>query len=214
MRPDFPRGPAWVPLLRGTGGEQKSGSEEARVDGSDTGAATLATRGKASRLARVLDVLAILLVAAAIWRFLVAPRLFAPETRPAPVPNVHMRLMSGGTFDPAQARGHVVFLDFWASWCEPCKQSIPLVKQYQIAHPSALVYSVDAGETVATVERFARSEGMRRVGFDPDLVIADAFGVKGFPTMIVIGRDGKIHARWFGFDPLIEQQMTRAAREF
>jgi len=166
------------------------------------------------RFARIVDLAAIALIALAAWKFLVAPHFFAPRFVPIPAPALTLPLEGGGTFDLAKARGKVVFLDFWASWCEPCKMSIPLIEQYKAAHPQALVYSVDAGETESVAARYAQRAKMRRVAFDPNMKAADAFGVDVFPTMIVIGRDGKEHAKWIGFNPLIEHDMAHAAGEF
>lgn len=166
------------------------------------------------RFARIADIAAIALIVLAAWKFLIAPRFFAPRFVPVPAPALTLPLEGGGSFNPAKARGQVVFLDFWASWCEPCKMSIPLIEQYKAAHPDALVYSVDAGEAENVAERYARSAKMRRVAFDPNMKAADAFGVAVFPTMIVIGRDGKEHAKWIGYNPLIEHEMARAASEF
>ena len=163
---------------------------------------------------RIVDAIAILLIAYAVWRFFVAPRLFGTALLAVPAPAVTLHLMDGGSFDLAKARGNVVFLDFWASWCEPCKLSIPLIERYKTEHPQALVFSVDAGEQAAVAERYARSTKMRRVALDPQMKVSDAFGVGVFPTMVVIGRDGKERAKWVGFNPLIARDMSRAAAQF
>jgi hypothetical protein len=92
--------------------------------------------------------------------------------------------------------------------------SIPLIEEYKTTHPQALVYSVDAGEAESIAARYARSAKMQRVAFDPNMKAADSFGVDVFPTMIVIGRDGKQHAKWIGFNPLIERDMALAAKQF
>lgn len=180
-----------------------------RVNGSEPAPAS-----KTRRIGRFFDALAVLLIALAAWKFFIQPRFFMSQIAPTPVPDVHLQLMGGRTFDLASARGHVVFLDFWASWCEPCKQSIPLIEDYKAKHPNALVFSVNGGETKAAAEKYARSAGMRRVAFDPQMTVTDAFRVNVFPTMIVIGKDGKERAKWVGFNPLIESDMGRAAQKF
>ncbi|MGH7662553.1 MAG: TlpA family protein disulfide reductase [Vulcanimicrobiaceae bacterium] len=154
------------------------------------------------------------MIVAALWKFFLGPRIFTGRSAVVQAPQVRVPLMGGGTFDLAAARGHVVFFDFWASWCEPCKQSIPLIEHYKALHPDALVYSVDGGESVATAKRYASAAKMRRVAFDPDLKVSDAFGVSVFPTMIVIGRDGKERAKWIGFNPQIQDEMARAAHQY
>lgn len=173
-----------------------------------------AARGRGKSWGRVLDVLAILLIAFAVWKLFVAPRIFVGKEAAVPAPAVALPLLGGGTFELARQRGHVVFLDFWASWCEPCKLSIPLIEHYKSTHPDALVISVDAGEPIPVVTQFAREKKMKSVAFDPQMAVSDAFGVGVFPTMIVVDADGKVRAKWIGFNPLIETAMDNAARTF
>jgi thiol-disulfide isomerase/thioredoxin len=173
-----------------------------------------ATPSRRTTLSRILDWLAVVIIAFAIWKLVIAPRIFAGKATSVAAPSVVLPLMNGGTFEIAKARGHVVFLDFWASWCEPCKLSIPLIEHYKTVHPDALVVSVDAGEPDALASRFAREKKMKRVAFDSDLTVTHAFGVDVFPTMIVIDRDGKERAKWIGFNPLIEESMAHAAATF
>jgi thiol-disulfide isomerase/thioredoxin len=163
---------------------------------------------------RALDVLAVLLIAFAVWRIFVAPRLFAGKLVAVAAPPVTAPLMDGGKFVLARSHGHVVFLDFWASWCEPCKMSIPLIARYEKSHPDATVISIDAGESISVATRFASLQKMKNVAFDPDMAITHAFGVEVFPTMIVIDPDGKQRAKWIGFNPLIEDAMANAAKTF
>ena len=163
-------------------------------------------------VARGLDALAVLVLLFALFQFFVVPKL--RENAVVPAPPVALQSLDGARRPLADLRGRLVFLDFWASWCEPCKQSIPLIEAYKAAHPSALVFSVNGGETVAAAEKYARSAKMRRVAFDPQMAVTDAFQVNVFPTMIVIGKDGKEHAKWIGFNPLIASDMSRAAKEF
>jgi thiol-disulfide isomerase/thioredoxin len=157
--------------------------------------------------ARGLDVLAVLVVLVALARFVVLPRLHRDAV---PAPPVSLATLEGGRFELERARGRVVFLDFWASWCEPCRDSIPLVQHFKRTHPGVVVESVDVGEDTALARSFATKFAMRDVALDPDQTVARAFGVDGFPTLVAIGPDGKIRARWIGFDPAVEKDMADA----
>jgi peptide/nickel transport system substrate-binding protein len=163
-------------------------------------------------VARGLDALAALVVLFAIYQLIVAPRLAA--SRPAPAPPVSLAALAGGRFDVGAHRGRVLFLDFWASWCEPCQQSIPLVQRFARLHPEVDVVSIDAGEPAGVARAYAVRHGMRSVALDPDLVAAHAFGVDNYPTLIAIDPRGNVRARWLGYDPAIDRVMEAAAEQY
>ncbi|MBV9438476.1 MAG: TlpA family protein disulfide reductase [Candidatus Eremiobacteraeota bacterium] len=155
--------------------------------------------------ARALDVLAVAIVLAAIVRFAVVPRLHNEVTQ---APTVTLATLDGGRYDLARRRGHLVFLDFWASWCDPCRQSIPLVQHFRRTHPGVDVVSVDVGEPEALVRPFVARYRMGQVALDPDAIVAHAFGVTGYPTLVAVDRSGRIRAKWVGFDPDVERVMA------
>jgi peptide/nickel transport system substrate-binding protein len=161
---------------------------------------------------RGLDLLAVLIVLVALYVFFVAPRL--ADNRTIPAPPVRLATLDGGRFALGTHPARVTFLDFWATWCEPCKQSIPLIQRFARLHPEVDVVSIDVGEPAGVVAAFARAHPMRRVALDPDQTAADAFGVVNFPTMVVIDPQGNQRAKWVGFNPEIETAMAAAEDRF
>jgi peptide/nickel transport system substrate-binding protein len=159
-------------------------------------------------VARGLDVLAALIVLIALFEFFVAPRLAANAVTPAPP--VSLALLNGGRFTIDGQKGRITYLDFWATWCEPCRQSIPLIQRFAKAHPEVDVVSIDIGEPTHTVESFVAKFPMKKIALDPDETAAHAFGVANFPTMIVIDAQGNQRAKWLGYNPDIETQMAAA----
>jgi cytochrome c biogenesis protein CcmG/thiol:disulfide interchange protein DsbE len=103
-------------------------------------------------------------------------------------------------------KGKVILLDFWATWCAPCRIEIPnfveLYKKYQSQGLVVLGVSVD--DPVSRLKPFAQQLKMNYpvlVGLDRDDV-KNAFGPPpGYPTSFIIGRDGKICAQHTGFVP-------------
>jgi peptide/nickel transport system substrate-binding protein len=162
--------------------------------------------------ARGLDVLAGLIVLFALYEFFVAPRLAANQIVPAPA--LSLATLDGERFAVASRRGRVTFLDFWATWCEPCQQSIPLIQRFARLHPEVDVVSVDVGEPASVVGGFARTHPMRHIALDPDQTAANAFGVVNFPTMVVIDPQGDQRAKWVGFNPQIESAMASAEQRY
>jgi thiol-disulfide isomerase/thioredoxin len=158
---------------------------------------------------KVWDALAALVIAFAIWKILVAPRLLsAPGSHPAPHA-VYARL-DGAPFKVADERGHTVFLEFFASWCEPCKIELPLVEAWRRGHPGAVVVPVDVGEPRAAAAAFARRYSLADVALDPQDSAPALFGVQGFPTIVAIDASGKVRAKWEGLNPAIGLALSNA----
>ncbi|HEV8021480.1 MAG TPA: TlpA disulfide reductase family protein, partial [Candidatus Lustribacter sp.] len=163
-------------------------------------------------LTRGLDVLAALIVLGALFAFFVVPRM--AENRIVPAPPVSLATLGGGRFSVDGQRGRLTYLDFWATWCTPCRQSIPLIQRFARLHPEVDVVSVDVGEPAALVAAFVRTHPMERVALDPDQIAGRAFGVSDYPTMVVIDPQGNQRGKWLGFNPQIESQMAAAEARY
>ncbi|MFC5499211.1 TlpA family protein disulfide reductase [Caenimonas terrae] len=93
--------------------------------------------------------------------------------------------------------GRAVLLNFWASWCEPCRQEMPTLQQLVDVYgeDKLAVLALNFKESPAIATRFARNAAMTvPVLLDPGGQIAARFAVKIFPTTVGIGRDGR--PRW------------------
>jgi cytochrome c biogenesis protein CcmG/thiol:disulfide interchange protein DsbE len=104
--------------------------------------------------------------------------------------------------DLSRHHGRVVIVDFWASWCKPCRQSIPwlntLKARYGADGLTIIGVNVDAEREDA--DRFLRDVPIDfEVMFDPDGDVARHFRVQGMPTSYVIDRSGQIVATHLGF---------------
>jgi thiol-disulfide isomerase/thioredoxin len=120
-------------------------------------------------------------------------------------PHVAGTLLSGGKFALAQDHGHVVVLNFWGSWCTPCRAEAPLLSRLarNFTRRGVRFLGVDIRDSPATAEAFQRDF---RIGYpslnDPGDEIALAFRdtvpPAGIPTTLVIGRNGRISARVIG----------------
>jgi thiol-disulfide isomerase/thioredoxin len=162
-------------------------------------------------VSRVWDVLAILAIGFALWKVFVAPRnLAAANAHPAPHA-VYARL-DGGTFAVTAARGRLLFLDFFASWCEPCKIELPAVESWANDHPAVVVVLVDVGEPRVVALDFARRYGFKNVALDPGASAQALFAVQGFPTLVVIDPAGRVRASWEGLNPAIGLAMSNAQK--
>ena len=160
-------------------------------------------------MARVWDVLALLVIALVVWKLLIAPRSLSQD-KAIPAPHVVLATLSNAPFKLVSYRGRVVFLDFYASWCEPCKLSLPIVERFARTHPGADVIPIDVGEPQPIAVAFAQQFHLRGVALDPNRLAANWFNVDGFPTMVVIDPAGNIRATWPGLNPAIGLNMANA----
>ena len=106
------------------------------------------------------------------------------------------------TLDLAALKGHVVYLDFWASWCGPCKQSFPWMKDahQKYGDRGLVVVAVNLDKDRALADGFLREFRPRfPVVYDKEGKLAQQFNIKAMPYSLIIDRDGKTQFVHSGF---------------
>lgn len=107
-----------------------------------------------------------------------------------------------GQIDHTSLKGQVVYLDFWASWCAPCRASFPwmnsLQQRYQAQGLKIIAINLDKERVLA--DKFLKNTPANfTIAYDPEAIYAEKFGIKGMPTSLIIGRDGKLIGTHTGF---------------
>jgi cytochrome c biogenesis protein CcmG, thiol:disulfide interchange protein DsbE len=143
------------------------------------------------------------------------------ETGPRSTPTFTLRTLDGATVTADSLRGRVVLVNFWATWCPPCRVEMPLLQAMAERHRDAglvvLGLSVDRGPA-EDVRAFLAERGITYpvaiVG--PD--IERAFGgVRGYPTSFLLDRSGRIRQQALGplamvsFEPAVRRLLAEAA---
>jgi thiol-disulfide isomerase/thioredoxin len=117
-----------------------------------------------------------------------------PWARGRSVPGLDLPGFDGPAWRLADARGQVVLLNFWASWCEPCRAEMPSLELLAERHEKdgLAVVAVNFRETDASIRRYlAQWPITLTIVRDAEGAAARAWGVRIFPTTVVIGRNGQ-----------------------
>ena len=119
-------------------------------------------------------------------------------TRPWPggrtTPPLQLPGVDGTAWSLAAARGSPVLLNFWASWCEPCRAEMPSLQRLAAQHKAQglQVMAINFREGEAAVRRFMTTTALSLpVLYDRDGAAAKAFGVRTFPSTVAIDRRGQ-----------------------
>jgi peroxiredoxin/outer membrane lipoprotein-sorting protein len=116
-------------------------------------------------------------------------------------PDFSLKDLDGRSVDLRSLAGKTVVVDFWATWCPPCREEMPHLEQLhrQLREKGLVVLGLDIGEDADTVREFALKNDYTfplLLGAEPD--VTARYHVDGYPTVFVIDRAGKIAARFGG----------------
>ena len=125
----------------------------------------------------------------------------APAGAPEAAAPLSGKTLEGKTMSLADHKGKVVLVDFWATWCDPCKEEIPeLVKlQNTLGSKGFVIIGVSMDDETEAVAPFAKAAGIAYpVILNGGENAPKGWVVPGLPTAYLIGRDGKVLKRQFG----------------
>ena len=121
-------------------------------------------------------------------------------------PDFEVKTLSGDEITLRSLAGKVVVMDFWATWCPPCRASVPELKALTQKYPrdKLVVISVSADSDEQAWKRFIVQKNMDWAQYwDHDAHIRDEFGVHAFPTYLIIDPGGFVYERIVGLNPQV-----------
>jgi thiol-disulfide isomerase/thioredoxin len=132
-----------------------------------------------------------------------------------PISDFSLPLLNGETRTLSGLKGKIVFLNFWATWCPPCRAEMPdMEKLYQKFKNEGLEFlTVNIQEHKRDVEAFMKDFGLSfPVALDSRGDVATKYGIRGIPTTYIIDRDGRIIAAAVGGRDWFSEDMINAFR--
>jgi thiol-disulfide isomerase/thioredoxin len=109
--------------------------------------------------------------------------------------------------DEPDRKGKVVLIDFWATWCPPCREAIPELNKLKEKFKDDLVVIGVSDEDAAKIKDFMKSTKMDySIAVDPGKKMSDSIHVSGIPHVLIISTDGIV--RWQGFPFSAEEPLT------
>ena len=129
-----------------------------------------------------------------------------------PAPQFSLELLDGGTFDLADTKGkEIVILDFWATWCGPCRQVMPVIEKVaeQFREEGVRLYAVNLREDSKNVRRYLESQELDlTVLLDTQGSVAAQYKADAIPQTVIIGRDGIVQVVHVGSYFDLEAEIT------
>jgi peroxiredoxin len=132
-----------------------------------------------------------------------------------PAPDFKLDLLGGKDFHLADAKGKVVILDFWATWCGPCIQAMPQVDKvaHEFADKGVQLVAVNLQEGPEQIKAMLERHKLNMaVALDRDGAIADKYGANAIPQTVIINRDGTVARLFIGGGPHFDDELRNALK--
>lgn len=122
--------------------------------------------------------------------------------RPAPAPAFSVANLNASSepISLSEFRGKDLVVNFWASWCVPCRTEMPLLEStYRSVHHKVAFLGIDTNDSRPSAQQFAtRTKVTYPLAFDPDEKVGASYGLYGLPVTVFISPEGKLLGQHFG----------------
>jgi peroxiredoxin len=120
-----------------------------------------------------------------------------------------LRSLDGQEYTLSSLKGNVVLVDFWTTWCPPCRNSIPvLMSLYEKYQGQGFIVLGVSNEDIATLKKFRDNMNMNYPILVDNQNIMQSYGVRSIPNMYIFNKKGKVAKHQIGFSPEMEVPLT------
>lgn len=152
----------------------------------------------------------------ALLLLVLTPLIRAEQSHPLlgkPGPAFSLDLLDGGKMDLADHKGkNIVVLDFWATWCPPCRMAMPTVVEVtgQYKDKGVVFYGVDIAETADAVKEFQHKLHVEfPVVLDTDGAVSEKYRARSIPQTVIIDKEGVVQSVRVGLAPDLKEQLKK-----
>lgn len=157
-----------------------------------------------------------------IQTFLICSALFigqsswAAKSVEGPAPDFTLKSNNGSNLRLSEQRGNVVLINFWASWCGPCRQEMPLLEEIQKKYSRLgfTILGVNVDKDMAKADKILRDIPVTfPVLYDPTGDVSKLFDVDAMPTTIIVDRNGNMRFLHRGYKPGYEDDYIAQVKQ-
>ena len=161
-----------------------------------------------------------------IFVFLISKTLFASDDfsknvviyeKPKVIKELKFKDFNLQDVDLTNKKGNIMIINFWASWCMPCRREMPSLEKLAQMHPEIKVYAINMEKpNKLRAGDFFKSIGVTSLSiyFDPEFKLVKQFKMRGLPTSILINKSGKEFGRIVGEIDFNDKEFVKLLKKY
>ena len=147
---------------------------------------------------------------------IMSPAVFAADTMEGPAPDFTLKSLNDGNLKLSEQQGDVVMINFWASWCGPCRQEMPLLEALYEKYQDLgfTIWGVNVEEDSTAAKNLLKDVTVSfPILFDSENEVSKMYNLIAMPSTVLVDRDGNQRYFHAGYRPGDEAEYERLIRE-